>query len=283
MFNQILIRSQPVPSDPPRRRGATSFEPEQTSRFRLLGAILASVPWSQVVVGAGIVLLAALVPWGASQVLSAMDRQVMAIDISGDLVGESRVALERSAGQWVGRSFFATDLSDVKDRLEQRPWVESAAVRRVWPDRFAIEIREKKPLAYWSDGRLVSRTGEVFAPPNPEVAGKLPVLSGPDERVMDVIRMARTLSDTLAANEVGFAGLNLEQRGAWTLTLSNGIEVVLGKDQVHERFERFVTVYQERLVSRANEVKRVDARYSNGVAVKWKSDAPASGENTKNT
>lgn len=268
-----------MPSEPPRRRGATSLETEP-SRLRLLGAILAAMPWSQVVIGAGIVLLAALVPWGTGQVLNAMDRQVMAIDITGDLVGESRVALERSAGQWVGRSFFATDLSDVKDKLEQRPWVESAAVRRVWPDRLAIEIREKKPLAYWSDGRLVSRSGEVFAPSNPEMAGKLPVLSGPDERVMDVIRMAQTMSGTLAEHSLGFAGLSLEQRGAWTLTLSNGIEVVLGRDQVTERFDRFVTVYQERLVSRANEVKRVDARYSNGVAVKWKPDATASGKNT---
>ena len=279
MFDQILIKSRPMPSDPPRRRGATSME-TTPGRLRLLGAILAAVPWSQAVIGAGVLLLAALVPWGTGQVLNAMDRQVMAIDITGDLVGESRVALERSAGQWVGRSFFATDLSDVKDKLEQRPWVESAAVRRVWPDRLAIEIREKKPLAYWSDGRLVSRSGEVFAPPNPEVAGKLPLLSGPDERVMDVIAMARTMSDTLVEHELGFAGLSLEQRGAWTLTLANGIEVVLGRDQVSERFERFVTVYQERLVSRASEVKRVDARYSNGVAVKWKPDAVASGKNT---
>jgi cell division protein FtsQ len=233
-----------------------------------------------VVIGAGIVLLAALVPWGTGQVLGAMDRKVMAIDVTGELVGESRVALERSAGQWIGRSFFATDLSDVKDRLEERPWVESAAVRRVWPDRLAIEIREKKPLAYWSDGRLVSRSGEVFTPPNPEVAGRLPMLSGPDERVMDVIRMARTMSDTLTEHELGFAGLALEQRGAWTLTLSNGIEVVLGRDQVAERFDRFMTVYQERLVSRADEVERVDARYSNGLAVKWKSDAAASGKNS---
>jgi len=279
MFDQILIKSRPVPSDPPRRRGATTLETEP-GRLRLLGTILAAVPWSQVVIGAGIVLLAALVPWGTGQVLNAMDRQVMAIDITGDLVGESRVALERSAGQWIGRSFFSTDLSEVKGRLEKRPWVESAAVKRVWPDRLAIEIREKKPLAYWRDGRLVSRTGEVFAPQNPEVAGNLPLLSGPDDRVMDVIRMAQTMSDTLAEHSLGFAGLNLEQRGAWTLTLSNGIEVVLGRDQVTERFERFVTVYQERLVSRASEVKRVDARYSNGVAVKWKPDAAASGKNT---
>ncbi|MDX1552747.1 MAG: cell division protein FtsQ, partial [Marinobacter sp.] len=50
----------------------------------------------------------------------------------------------------------------------------------------------------------------------------------------------------------------------------------LGRDQVEERFERFITVYQERLASRSDEVSRVDARYSNGVAVQWKSVDTAS-------
>ena len=211
-----------------------------------------------------------------SEGLSAMDRQVMAIDVKGELVGENRTALERSAGKWIGRSFFATDLSDIKESLEQRPWVESAAVKRVWPDRLQIDVREKKPLAYWNSNRLVSRNGELFAPPNPEVAGRLPRLAGPDERVKEVIDMARTMSDTLTGHNLGFAGLSLEQRGAWTLTLANGIEVVLGRDQVEARFERFVTVYQERLASRSDEVRRVDARYSNGVAVQWKPSETAS-------
>ncbi|PXX90129.1 cell division protein FtsQ [Marinobacter vulgaris] len=275
MLDRLLIRSRAVPSDPPKRRGATTLGPSR-DRFGLLKAVLAAVPWGQALMGAGIVLLAALVPWGASQVLSAMDRQVMAIDVTGALVGESRTDLERSAGKWVGRSFFATDLSDIKEALEQRPWVESAAVKRVWPDRLQIEVREKKPLAYWNSDRLVSRNGELFAPANPEVAGRLPRLAGPDERVKEVISMAQTMADTLTGHDLGFAGLNLEQRGAWTLTLANGIEVVLGRDQVEERFERFITVYQERLASRSDEVSRVDARYSNGVAVQWKSAETAS-------
>lgn len=269
MLEQLLIRSRAVPSDPPRRRGATSLGPDR-DRFGLLKAVLAAAPWGQVMMGAVIVLLAAMVPWGTSQVLNAMDRQVMAIDVTGTLVGENRTELERSAGKWIGRSFFATDLSDIKESLEQRPWVESAAVKRVWPDRLQVEIREKKPLAYWNSDQLVSRNGELFSPGNPEVAGKLPRLAGPDERVKEVIGMARGMADTLSGHNLGFAGLSLEQRGAWTLTLANGIEVVLGRDQVEERFERFITVYQERLASRSDEVSRVDARYSNGVAVKWK-------------
>ncbi|MCK7552252.1 cell division protein FtsQ/DivIB [Marinobacter goseongensis] len=271
MLENLLIRSRAVPSDPPRRRGATTLGPER-NRFGLLKAVLAAVPWLQVGMGAAIVLLAAMMPWGTGQVLNAMDRQIMAIDVKGTLVGESRTDLERKAGDWIGKSFFATDLSDIKTELELRPWVESAAVRRVWPDRLEIEIREKKPLAYWNGDRLVSRAGELFSPGNPEVAGRLPRLAGPDERVKDVIRMARTMSETLGGHGLGFAGLTLEQRGAWTLTLANGIEVVLGRDQVEERFARFITVYENRLISREDEVSQVDARYTNGVAVKWKSD-----------
>ncbi len=243
----------------------------------MLKAVLSAVPWLQVGLGATVVLLAAMVPWATDRMLTAMDQQILAVDVrGGEFVGDSQTAIERAAGAWIGKSYFATDLADIKAELERRPpWVASAAIKRVWPGRLEIDIREKKPLAYWTDGRLVSRSGELFSPPNPEVAGKLPPrLAGPDERVRDVIGMARTMSEQLVGYGLGFAGLALEQRGAWTLTLSNGIEVVLGgRDQVEQRFERFITVYENRLASRVDEVSRIDVRYSNGgVAVQWKTD-----------
>jgi len=271
MLTTLLVRTRAVPPDPPRRRGATTLGPEP-DRFGLVKAVLAAVPWLKVGIGATVVLLAAMLPWAMDRALTAMDQQIVAVDVHGDFIGESRVAIERAAGEWVGKSYFATDLEAIKSELEQRPWVASAAVKRVWPGRLEIDIREKKPLAYWTDGRLVSRSGELFTPPNPEVAGRLPRLAGPDERVREVIAMARTMSERLVGHGLGFAGLSLETRGAWTLTLNSGVEVVLGRDQVSRRFERFITVYENRLASRLNEVSRVDARYSNGVAVQWKAD-----------
>lgn len=272
MLETLLIRSRAVPPEQPRRRGATSVELGR-DRFGVLRAVLAAVPWLQVGLGATIVLLAAMVPWATDRLLTAMDQQIVAVDVRGDFVGDSLVAVERSAGAWIGKSYFATDLAEIKAELERRPWVASAAIKRVWPGRLEIDIREKKALAYWTDGRLVSRSGELFSPPNPEVAGRLPRLAGPDARVRDVITMARSMSDQLAEYGLGFAGLSVEQRGAWTLTLSNGIEVVLGQDQIEQRFERFITVYENRLAARVDEVSRIDVRYSNGVAVQWKADA----------
>lgn len=275
MLDMLQIRNRALPPDPPRRRGASTLDVQQ-DRFVILKSLLGAVPWLQCGLGIVVILVAALMPWGASKMLAAVDQQILAVDVNGTLVGENRVGLERHLSDWVGKSYFATDLEDIKASLEQRPWVASAAVKRVWPDRLVVNIREKKPLAYWNDGRLVSRTGELFSPENPQVAGALPLLSGPDERVRDVITMARALSDQLVASGMGFSGLNLEQRGAWTLRLNNGIDVVLGRDQVEQRFQRFIAVYQSRLASRADEVSKIDARYTNGVAVKWKAAAAAS-------
>jgi len=269
MLETLLVRSRAVPPEQPRRRGATSVGPEQ-DRLAVLKAILAAVPWFQAGLGLVVLLLAGAVPWATDRLLSAMDQQIVAVDVKGDFVGDSRTGIERAASAWIGKSYFASDLTDIKAELEQRPWVDSVAIKRIWPGRLEIDIREKKPLAYWSDGRLVSRSGELFKPVNPEVAGKLPRLSGPDERVRDVIAMAQAMSDQLIDYGLGFAGLALEQRGAWTLSLTNGIDVVLGRDQVDQRFARFLTVYENRLASRVDEVSRIDVRYSNGVAVQWK-------------
>ncbi len=120
MLETLLIRSRATPSEPPRRRGATSLGTER-DRFGVLRGVLAAVPWLQVGVGAVIVLLAALVPWGTGKVLGAMDQQILAVDVKGDFTGDSRVAVERAAGSWIGKSYFATDPSDIKASLEPVP------------------------------------------------------------------------------------------------------------------------------------------------------------------
>jgi cell division protein FtsQ len=280
MFDRVLLRSRQIPSEPPRPRGATPPEPERDP-FGLLKSVFGAVPWTQLALGAGVLVLAALVPWSAGQVLSAMDRQIADIDLEGDLQRESHESLLDLTQPWVGRSFFATDLADIKAEIEGRPWVRSAAVKRVWPDMLNIEVREQKPLAYWNQEQLISRSGQLFTPRDRAIAGPVPRLAGPDERLDEVLAMARSMTARLTGHGLVLAGLRLEPRGAWTLELDNGIEVALGRGQVDERFERFLTVYgSSRLAARADEVVSVDARYTNGVAVKWKQLDTASGKNS---
>ena len=282
MLDRLLIRARPYPSEPPRRRGATSI-PDERDHWRFVRHIVAwllGLPWLQFAMGFAVLVVAALIPWGTGHLLTTLDRQIGEVEVRGELIRMPSVELRQAASRWEGRSYFSTNLQDVKVAIEEKPWIESAAVSRRWPNRLIIEVREERPLAYWNQVQVISRSGAVIRPANPSAAGDLPVLAGPDDRLQEVFELAREMAEQLDAQGLGFSGLTLEQRGAWTLHLANGIDVVLGRDQTRERFARFLAVYEQGLAARVDEVERIDARYSNGIAVQWKDPQVLAGKNT---
>ena len=46
-------------------------------------------------------------------------------------------------------NFFTADLKRVKEAVETLPWVASATVRRVFPDRLIVEVERRKALALY--------------------------------------------------------------------------------------------------------------------------------------
>ena len=270
MLSQFYIRHSSRELDE-RRRGAT---PAQASTAQLVRQALTqmgrALPWTHLGLALAVALVAGSIPWVSDKVVSAMDRQISRISIHGDLNGIDQLELEVRLQPWLGRSFFATDLEEVKASVEQEPWVDTAAVKRVWPGELVIEVVEHQPVAFWNRDSLMTRQGEIITPSSVSAAGVLPQLSGPSERAGEVLDMARRLSDQLVTDDLRLAGLSQEARGAWTLTLDNGISVELGKDRVEQRLDRFLAVYRSHLKARISEVAGVDARYSNGVAVQWK-------------
>jgi cell division protein FtsQ len=62
--------------------------------------------------------------------------------------------------------------------------------------------------------------------------------------------------------------LTVTERGSWSLETEEGVEVLLGKEDLKARMRRFLNV-SGRLAERGDAmfVERMDARYINGVAV----------------
>ena len=76
------------------------------------------------------------------------------IEISG-VQNASRAQVMDVFGLDISRNIFSVPLEDRKRQLEQIPWVESATVMRLLPNRLAVQIHERAPVAFVQIGSKI--------------------------------------------------------------------------------------------------------------------------------
>ncbi len=166
--------------------------------------------------------------------------------------------------------FFSVDLQDIEAALEKLPWVDKASVRRQWPDTLLIKVDEQQPVARWGKDGLVNFRGELFYPREP-FTRELPVLLGPEGQQKELLQRYKQLQKMLFSVGIKLRTLILDKRRAWHIMLTNGIPVELGRSDMIKRVKRFARIYSTVLVPRVATIARIDLRYTNGLAVAWKS------------
>lgn len=77
------------------------------------------------------------------------------VEITG-VHNASRAHVMEIAGADIGRNIFFVPLDERQRQLEKIPWVESATVMRVLPNRIAVDIQERTPVAFVQIGPRVS-------------------------------------------------------------------------------------------------------------------------------
>ncbi|MGH8764990.1 MAG: cell division protein FtsQ/DivIB [Burkholderiales bacterium] len=199
------------------------------------------------------------------------------IVVEGALQHAAREEIE-GAVEGVGGNFFAADLGAVRAKLEQVPWVRRVDVRRVWPDRLAVQIEEHVAFARWDESGLVNTFGEPFvAPIDKDSAARMPLFAGPAGTEQELTRRYRRFRELLAPLEDAPDQVVLTSRHAWQLHLASGLELELGRDGadgIEQRLARFVAAYPESIGKLGRKYEHVDLRYPNGFALRvagWKS------------
>ncbi len=164
-------------------------------------------------------------------------------------------------------NFFSLQVSEVKQQLERLPWVKQVTVRKQWPDKLSIALQEQQVVARWNNAALLNQQGEIFEAPQQRIIRDLASLSGPDEQAQSVLTTFRQLQRVLQRCQLTITSLALNERHAWQIELAGGILLKLGKEDKHNRIERFVSIYPQ---LQADNVEYVDLRYDTGFAVGWK-------------
>lgn len=104
-----------------------------------------------------------------------------AVEITG-VKNASRAHVMEVAGADIGRNVFFVPLEERKKQLEQIPWVQEATVMRLLPNRIAVTIHERTPVAFAQIGSrisLIDANGVVMGlPANRQTKYSFPVIRG---------------------------------------------------------------------------------------------------------
>ena len=103
------------------------------------------------------------------------------IEISG-VHNASRKEVVDVTGSDIGRNVFLVPLEEQKKKFDQIPWVESATVMRLLPNRLAVSIAERTPVAFvliGSKTSLIDANGVIMGPPaSRQSRYRFPVIRG---------------------------------------------------------------------------------------------------------
>ncbi len=205
------------------------------------------------------------------------------IELAGD-APNSRAQVAEKMHQVVGRNIFQLSLDERKHELEKIPWVETASVVRIWPNRLRVVVHERTPVAFVALGErveLVDANGVLMELP-PQREYSFPVIVGMNDneplstrapRMNTFMRLMRELDESSG----GAAAKTQYSRNLDEVDLSDPEDVKvlarggsgpillhLGNEAFLQRFMMFLSSAQKWEQERGK-LKSVDLRYGHEV------------------
>ena len=196
-----------------------------------------------------------------------LDAPVRVFVVEGDLTELERREIQHTLSAQPFAGVLSTDLGAVTQRLGHLAWAREVSVRRDWPDRLIVTLQPATPVARWGDDQYVSAYGDLLMLPD-EHDG-LPQFSVALSDPQQAMKVYRLLDQIVARESLAIRELQQNSQGEWTVNLSAGPRVLLGAEQLNTRMHRFLLIYRRVLLTEPRDALYVDARYANGVAVRF--------------
>ena len=199
--------------------------------------------------------------------------RVAAVSLSG-AKHVSRAEILAAAGVTGRTSLLFLDVEAARSRLKTMPWVADATVRKLFPDRLQIRVREREPFALWQvDGKLslTAADGTVIGPlVDPAFAAlSLVVGRGAQTKARDFLALLDRYPSI--RDEVRASVLVAERR--WNLKLKNNVDIRLPETGIGPALDTLLALDRDkRLTSR--DILTIDLRLPDRVTVRL-SDAAA--------
>lgn|GEM_PF-2878972 len=167
--------------------------------------------------------------------------------------------------------WLSLNINAVQAQIAAMPWVERVQVYRVFPDRLALRIEEKVPVARFGEAALISKTGKCFEPASLVEIGSLPRL---EVEYADLalgykgLLQVQALLSSEATLPQDMEVVRYQADIGWDVFFHSGLLVRLGPSSVERSLAKWAYYYPKILRHKHGKLpKKIDMRYANGAAV----------------
>jgi cell division protein FtsQ len=185
--------------------------------------------------------------------------RVREVEVAGCtvLTREALLSLARIDGV---PNLFTVRLKDIAARLQDHPWIERVMIRKAFPDKIAIQIQERKPIAILQSDDLyyIDAKGVIFSRVGERDRYNYPFLTGLGMRAVEkenddgnrlvtkALEFLRVVEreDTKAPMELSEVHME-KTSGVHCFTKAEGIEIKMGWDHFGEKLKRLAVVWTD--------------------------------------
>jgi len=199
-----------------------------------------------------------------------IESPVNKIEISGQYRHANLKLTQQNLSRFLGEGLLGLNIDKVKKIVESQPWLQVRTVKRLWPDTLYIQINERVPVAYWNRDGMLTQNGNIFYPTGKLPDLPLPHLFGQVGESQKMLKKYELFSEDFKPQAIRITESVQDKRGSWKLKTRSGVSIVLGVNPVKAQITRVLKLYQSLSEKQKKMLEYVDARYTNGVAVKWR-------------
>lgn len=204
-----------------------------------------------------------------SGVIQSEHWKINNIELSAEFKRVNSEQVRIAVAAYPERSFFKVKARDIREKIQQIPWVQQVSVNKKWPQSLMITIIEHKAVAVWNKNQLLNENGEIFKVDSIDDLTALPKIEGNNKNSQEIWDKFIRFNDIVKNTGLDVNSAIVSNRGSWKLGLSNGIRINLGSQQMDARLVRMADTWNTLLKQKDQMPYYLDLRYTNGYVVKW--------------
>ncbi len=190
---------------------------------------------------------------------------VKEVSLEADLTYTNEKNLNETMKSLIGLEMYNIDLRELKDLIEDQPWVKNAQIILNPPSNVIIRIIEHKAMYLWNNQQYVNYDGDFFITPNFPVNDILK-LSSDQYSHKHMYGLYISINEMLLDLDIDVTSLN--NKNDMIFIKSKNLNIVSRHSNYKPKLEEFVSVYDQfQETYKSKKPLNIDLRYPTGFAV----------------